>query len=182
MASLTDRQKAFVVEYLVDFNATQAAIRAGYSAKSATQMGSTLRARGAVAQAIQEAQAQRENRTRITADRVVAELAHIAFGDVRSVADWGPDGLVLRESSALSEAEAATVAEVYESVTRDGGTKKVKQHDKLKALDLLGRHLGMWEKREIPIDDGEITLVRIVVEDARAEEHSPHDSRTHTPE
>lgn len=73
----------------------------------------------------------------------------------------------MRESSELSDDEAATVAEVCETVTKDGGSKRVKQHDKIKALELLGRHLGMWDRRENTPDEAEITKIRVIVEDGR---------------
>ncbi len=101
---MTPRQRCFVEEYLVDLNATQAAKRAGYSAKSARTRGSKLLRNPAVAAAIESAQAKRAQRTRVSADRVVTELAKVAFGDPRRLFSWGPGGVELRESSELTEA------------------------------------------------------------------------------
>lgn len=95
MGGLTDKQKAFVAEYLVDLNATQAAIRAGYSSKTAARIAVELLNKTQVAAAIQQAQAQREKRTLITADRVLTELARIAFADARAVVEWGKVGLCI---------------------------------------------------------------------------------------
>lgn len=160
MRKLTPKQAAFVVEYLVDLNATQAAIRAGYSAKTAYRIGAELLHKTSVAEAIQKAQARREVRTEITQDQVVTELAKIAFGNVRDVMEWGPRGVTLKDSAALTEAQAAGVAEVSESVTKDGGSIKLKRHDKVKALELLGRHLGMFtDKVE---HSGELDIVALV--------------------
>lgn len=58
---------------------------------------------------------------------------------------WGPDGVIVKDSELLSEKVTATVAEISESTTLHGGSIKVKIHDKAKALELLGRHLGMWK-------------------------------------
>jgi len=141
---MTPRQHRFVEEYLVDLNATQAARRAGYSAKSAAGRGSRLLRSPAVAAAIEKAQDQRAARTQVSADRVVTELAKVAFGDPRRLFSWGPGGIELRESSELTEAEAALVSEVSETRTAAGGTRRVKLHCKMTALTALGRHLGLF--------------------------------------
>jgi phage terminase small subunit len=141
---MTPRQRRFVEEYLVDLNATQAATRAGYSARSAASRGSKLLRNPAVAGAIESAQAKRAQRTRVSADRVVTELAKVAFGDPRRLFSWGPGGVELRESSELTEAEAALVSEVSETRTAAGGTRRVKLHCKMTALTALGKHLGLF--------------------------------------
>ncbi len=141
---MTPRQRRFVEEYLVDLNATQAAKRAGYSPRSARQTGSELLRNPAVAAAIEKAQAKRAQRTRVSADRVVTELAKVAFGDPRRLVSWGPGGVELRESSELTEAEAALVSEVSETRTAAGGTRRVKLHCKMTALTALGKHLGLF--------------------------------------
>jgi phage terminase small subunit len=141
---MAPRQRRFVEEYLVDLNATQAAKRAGYSARSAASRGSKLLRNPAVAAAIEKAQAKRAQRTRVSADRVVTELAKVAFGDPRRLFSWGPGGVELRESSELTEAEAALVSEVSETRTAAGGTRRVKLHCKMTALTALGKHLGLF--------------------------------------
>src|SRR6478736_4951624 len=113
---LNDRQRRFVEQYLVDLNATQAAIRAGYSAATASEQASRLLANVKVAAAIAEAQAARSRRTEVTADRVVLELARVAFGDPRRVLSWGPGGVKLRPSDELTDEEAAIVAEASQTV------------------------------------------------------------------
>ena len=143
MPPLNERQARFVAEYLVDLNATQAAIRAGYSAATASQIGARLVANVKVAAAIAAAQAERSKRTKVTADRVVLELARVAFGDPRRVMSWGPEGVKLRPSAELTDEEAAIVAEASQTVTEAGGTIRLKVCDKLGALRLLAQHLGM---------------------------------------
>ena len=140
MPKLTDKQTAFVREYLVDLNATQAAIRAGYSERTASRIGPQLLGKNWVREAIEKAQAKRARRVEITADRVVAELAKIAFSDPRDLMEWGPDGVVLRPSAELSDDQAASVAEVAEN----NAGLRLKKHDKVKALELLGRHIGIF--------------------------------------
>lgn len=145
MHKLTPKQAQFVQEYLVDLNATQAALRAGYSEKTAKQQGARLLTKVDVQAALQEAMAAREERTEITQDRVIAELAKVAFGDRRKLMTWGPKGVELKDSGTLSDDAAAMVSEVSETETQFGGTIKLKTHDKVKALELLGRHLGIFD-------------------------------------
>lgn len=156
MAALTPKQQRFVAEYAVDLNATQAAIRAGYSEKTAKSIAQENLTKPDIASAIQELLDARADRTGVTQDRVIAELAAIAFSDVSDFASWGEDGeLQMLASADLSEEASAAIREVYSTTStvtfQDGGErstvyKKVKQHDKLKALELLGRHLGMFKK------------------------------------
>lgn len=150
MVKLTNKQAAFVAEYLVDLNATQAAIRAGYSKRTAYRIGAELLQKTSVSEAIAAGQAKRAQRVEITADRVVAELAKIAFADPRDLMEWGPDGVKLKASADLTEEQAASVAEVSETTTKDGGSLKLKKHDKVKALELLGKHLGIFEPEVRP--------------------------------
>ena len=152
--TLSPKQAAFVAEYLIDLNATQAAIRAGYSEKSAARISVELLNKTQVRKAIEKAQAKRTERTEITADRVVTELAKIAFADPRDLMEWGPNGLVLKDCRIIP----AAVAEVSEG--KDG--MKLKKLDKLKALELLGRHLGMFtDKVEM---SGDLDIAAIIME------------------
>src|SRR3954466_9694923 len=100
---LNDRQARFVAEYLVDLNATQAAIRAGYSPASARTQAADLLTNPNISAAIAEAQAARSRRTEVTADRVVLELARVAFGDPRRRTSGGPAGGNLRPSGGPAE-------------------------------------------------------------------------------
>lgn len=84
---LTHRQQRFVDEYLIDLNATQAAIRAGYSEKTAYSMGQRLLKNVEIQAAIQKAMQKRSQRVDITADRVLTELAKLAFFDIRKLLD-----------------------------------------------------------------------------------------------
>ena len=155
MRKLTPKQRRFVDEYLVDLNATQAAIRAGYSRKTAASIGEENLRKPEIQAAIQEAMKARQERTEVTQDSVVKELARIAFGDPRNVMTWGPGGVKLKASAELTDDEAAFVSEVSETTTEHGGSLKLKTNDKLKALELLGRHLGMFkEKVEVTGKDG----------------------------
>ena len=162
MPKLTDRRKEFVRQYLVDLNATKAAIRAGYSERTAYSVGQRLLKNVEIQRAVAAAQAKRARRVEITADRVVAELAKIAFSDPRDLMEWGPDGVVLRPSAELSDDQAASVAEVAEN----NAGLRLKKHDKVKALELLGRHIGIFTdkvKAEVSGPDGGPVASEIVV-------------------
>jgi phage terminase small subunit len=165
MAKLTAKQKIFVAEYLIDLNATQAAIRAKYSEKTAEQMGHQLLKKTLVQQAIREAMKNREQRTQITQDRVLNELSKIAFANGTDFASlvtgtkkkkvWNDetqeyDELDVEEqfvrfvdTDSLPPDKKAAVAAIKE--TRYG--MAVESHDKVKALELIGKHLGMFKEK-----------------------------------
>lgn len=163
---LNDKQRRFVEEYLIDLNATQAAIRAGYSAKTANRVGPRLLSNVGIAAAIAKAQEKRSARTGITQDRVLAELAKIGFADIRKAVRWGrnpgdvtsenadPNGLniypvSLVPSEEMDDDTAAAVAEV--SLTQTG--VKIKMYDKRAALVDIGKHLGMFDGKDGDDDD-----------------------------
>ena len=157
--SLTPKQQIFVEEYLVDRNATQAAIRAGYSEKTAHVIGQENLRKPAIASAVQAAMDERSERTQITADNVLNELAKIGFSDVRSL--FTPDGN-LKPVSDLDDSAAACLSSI-EITTRKarGGdddeieeVAKVRLWDKRAALVDLGKHLKLFtDKVEHTIAD-----------------------------
>ena len=145
---LTPRQAAFVTEYLVDLNAKQAAIRAGYAPGSAADRGWELLHRCPPVMArVKEAIEERERRTQIAADRVLKEIARIAFADIRHYLAEGPDkALVVRPLAQMSDDDVAALAEIRASgKTKD--LRRIKLHDKRAALELLARHLGLVGRR-----------------------------------
>lgn len=158
--ALNDKQQRFVEEYLIDLNATQAAIRAGYSEKSSGQMAHEMLKKHEIQEALSEAMKAREERTQITQDRVLAELAKIGFSDIRKVVKWGNTelrsteddgeelveayhGLRLVASDEIDDSTAAAISEISEG--REG--LKVKLHDKRASLVDIGRHLGMFKDK-----------------------------------
>lgn len=144
--NLTVKQRMFVEEYLIDLNATQAAIRAGYSAKTADQQGSRMLANVKVQQAISERMAERSKRTGVNQDRVVLELAKIAFVRMTDVVD--SNGRI-RSDAAPDDLSCIESIKYKESDNEYGGSveREVKIGSKLKALELLGKHLGMWNDK-----------------------------------
>lgn len=144
---LNPKQKQFVAEYLIDLNGKQAAIRAGYSPKTAEAQASRLLSHVKVAEAVAKAKATRAQRNEITADRVLQEMARIAFSDMRRFTTWGPDGVKLRDYEDLTDEEAAAVSEVSQTITEAGGSIKFKLHDKRAALVDLGKHIGLFTEK-----------------------------------
>lgn len=145
--SLNARQQRFVEEYLVDLNATQAAIRVGYSKKTAAEQASRLLTNVKIAEAVAEGRAKLSQRTGITQDRVLQEYARIAFSNMKEFAAFGPDGVKLKDLEDMDDDAARCVAEVSESTSKDGGSIRFKLHDKKGALDSIARHLGMFTDR-----------------------------------
>lgn len=143
---LTDKQQRFVDEYLIDLNATQAAIRAGYSVKTANEQGSQNLAKLSIQQAIAERMAERSRRTGVNQDRVVLELAKIAFVKMTDIVD--SEGNIKGDAA---EDDLACIESVkYKHSDTDTGCseeREVKIASKLKALELLGKHLGMWNDK-----------------------------------
>jgi len=162
---MTPKQEAFVREYLIDLNATQAAIRAGYSADTAGSQGHDLLKKPEIVASIANAQAKRSARTEITQDMVIRELAKIGFADMRKLLKWTGNqprmDLDAAEESGEVEISAANFIRLFDSdelddeivgaiseisQTRDGALK-VKLHDKQAALVNIGKHLGMFKER-----------------------------------
>lgn len=142
---MTEKQKRFVEEYLIDLNASQAAIRAGYSPKTA---GCRTMQVPAVRAAIDEAIAERSRRTGISQDRVVRELARVAFLDPADAIDL--DSGTVREDASREDTACIASVKVKNASTAKGGVsteREVRLCDKLRALELLGRHLGMFSDR-----------------------------------
>lgn len=163
--ALNEKQKRFCEEYIVDLNGTQAAIRAGYSAATANEQAARLLANVSVQDYIRELQEARSKRTEITADRVLRELAVVGLARI--------DDFVKVEEQTVTETlgmdeegEPITVTRTFKTVnvfetdnvdagkipaiasikqSRDG--IELKTHDKIKALELIGRHLGMWNDK-----------------------------------
>ncbi len=163
-AQLTPKQEAFVAQYLLDLNATQAAIRAGYSEKTATEQGSRLLTNVKVQEAIAKGREKTAAKLEITKERIVEELAKIGFSNMLDYMRAGTDGDPYLDFSNLTREQAAALAEVTVEDFKDGRGEdardvrriKFKLHDKKGALVDMAKMLGfMIEKHE---HSGEISL------------------------
>ncbi len=147
MAKLTPKQKTFCDEYLIDLNATQAAIRAGYSSDSAKEIGCENLTKPNIRAYIDKEIANRSKRTGINQDRVIRELARIAFVNANDVINM--DEATLKADA--SEDDTATIASVkvktIPTKEGEGVEREIRLADKLKALELLGKHLGMFKDK-----------------------------------
>jgi phage terminase small subunit len=144
---LNKKQKRFCQEYIIDLNATQAAIRAGYSEKTAGIQSFHLLKKPNIQSVIQKALENRSIRTQITQDRVLEELARIGFSCVDDYVEWGGSKYKLKESQELTDDQKAAISEVSVHKSKDGGSIKFKLYDKVSALEKIGRHLGMFNDK-----------------------------------
>ena len=145
--ALTEKQRRFVDEYLIDLNATQAAIRAGYSVKTAREQASQNLTKLNIQQAISEKMAERSKRTGVNQDRIVMELAKIAFVNAADVID--SDDATIKAGATADDTAAIQSVKVKVIPTKEGEgvEREIRLNDKLKALELLGKHLGMWNDK-----------------------------------
>lgn len=165
---LTNRQKVFIAEYLTDLDGTQAAIRAGYSKKSAYAIATENLKKPQIKAAIDEAIEERRKKLSVTAESVIAELALIGFADMSDfvkVSDGGAVQVIPLDE--LAESKSRIIKKIKEKRTiktlkgtkdqPDGemvldDTVEFELCDKVKSLELLSRHLGiLHDKQEVDV-------------------------------
>jgi phage terminase small subunit len=149
---LNERQAKFVKEYLLDLNATQAAIRAGYTEKSAFVTASRMLSNAKIQDAINKQVKARSERTDISQDRVLLEIARLAFNDPRKAFDDNNSLLPIKQwpDEVAACISSIKVNEMIVDGVAVGTTKEIKFWDKSKNLELAGRHLKMFtDKNEI---------------------------------
>jgi phage terminase small subunit len=159
MQRLTEKQKKFVNEYLIDLNATQAAIRAGYSKKTAAEQAVRLLRNVNVQTYLQKRQKELQKHISITPERVIDELAHIAFDDIKNYLSFrtektqvgqGDDGSPLLAYDTiidLKDSETIDTRNISEISKGRDGQFKFKLYCKDNALVQLGKHLGMFNDK-----------------------------------
>lgn len=169
---MNERQGRFVLEYLVDLNATQAAERAGYSKKTAHSIGHRLLSNVEIAAAIAKAQGERAHRTQVTVDRVLEELAVLSFsniwdyqiddsGHVVLAADAAPEAIravssIKRRRRVIPRKDDEDIVEIE---------TEIRLWDKPATLRLTGQHLGMYvEKREHKLTGGGVLAVPMPID------------------
>lgn len=161
---LTDKQQKFCEEYMIDLNATQAAIRAGYSEDTARAIGCENLTKPDIQSEVQRLMKERSERTKITADRVLNELAKLAFANIDDYITI-TDGLPSVDLSALTRDQAAAIVSFDIDTRHEGRTGaqpsstvekvKFKMADKGQNLERLGRHLKLFtDKHELTGEDG----------------------------
>jgi len=175
--SLTPKQQRFVAEYLIDLNATQAAVRAGYSEKTANEQGARLLANASVAEAVAKGKAGQLEKADISATRVLEEMRRLAFSDVRALFD--DKGRLRRPHEWTAEA-AASVAGF--EVT-DQRTLKVKVWDKSRNLEMLARHLALFKDKleltgNMTVSDDQLADIRRQLDELAARHAGGDPSQT----
>lgn len=170
---LTPQQERFCEEYLVDLCGRKAAIRASYAEKAAEAQASRMLKDPRIQRRIKELMAKRSKRVELDQDQVLKELARIGFSDVRRLFDEKGN---IKDPSKWPKSLARAIAsievdELYDYVdgrrVHIGQTKKVKFWPKVSALELLGKHLGMFSKTTV--DFGTETLEALVAGSRRKE-------------
>ncbi len=153
--TLSPQRQKFVSEYLVDFNAKHAAIRAGYSERTSQAQGSRLLTYAEVQEGISKALQDQQKRTAITADRVLAELGKIAFANVSDYVNTTAEGGRTIGEANLENCTRDQLAALSEISLDATGGLKIKAGDKVRALEKIGQHFGMWtNKVEVTGKDG----------------------------
>lgn len=158
---LNDKQRRFAQEYVVDLNATQAAIRAGYAPKSAAAQAHALLRNPKLTGLIGELKAKSAARLEITADRVLAELARVAFADIGAAFD---ESGALRPIHQIPEDTRRALSAIESDELREEGaavgmTRKVKLADKLRGLEILAKHLKLLNDAPDPAKLGNVTVI-----------------------
>ncbi len=138
---LNAKQKRFCEEYVIDLNGTQAAIRAGYSEKTANEQASALLAKLSIQNYIAKLQEKKAIRINLKADDVINEIRKIAFADIKDFASFDKDGVIFYSSDKV---DGTVISEVTSNRIGDKINMKFKLHDKMKALEMLGKHLRIF--------------------------------------
>ena len=157
---LTPKQARFVEEYLIDANGTQAAIRAGYSKRSAKVTASQNLSKTNIAAEIAKNRAARSVRTQITADDVVQRLHLLAYAELPSAAKWDADSVEVFDSEKLSPAARAAVR----SIKMGQYGPEIRFSDPAPYIRMLGEHTGLFEAGQ---QQQQLIQVNIVVDDKR---------------
>lgn len=172
---MTDKQKIFADEYLIDLNATRA-YRVAYPSvkkdETAAVNGSKMLRNTKVAKYIQDRMEERQERTEVTQDRVVQELAASAFAKATDYVEIRGGRVVIKDTSQLEDNQIRAIAGIKEGANGI----EIKLNDKEKALELLGRHLGMWNDKldiKTPAIDDSIKEMEAYFEQRKASGSGP---------
>ena len=178
---LTAKQSRFIDEYLLDLNASDAAIRAGYSPKTAAATGWENLRKPDIQIAVRERRQDIAQRNAVGADRVIEELCAIAFTKLSDIAPWDDRGPRLIPSDELENQVAAAVSSLKvkrrrevngkgeDAVVWEVEEREIKMHDKLGALDKLAKHLGLYPKDPTVYNDSRtLSLNGLNVEELKA--------------
>lgn len=154
MVKLTPKQVLFCKEYIKDFNASRAALAAGYSKQTAYAMGAENLKKPQIQGYINQITKKKVEKLDISAEKVIEEIAKIAFSNIDDLGQWDEDGVFkLKSSDEMSESAKAAINSINYSATKMGESLvktdlKITKESKLKALELLGKYTGAFNKDE----------------------------------
>lgn len=157
--NLNDKQVRFCREYVIDNNATQASIRAGYSKKTAHAIGEKLLRKVEVQSFINDLKQDLEKSTQISAQKVLLELSKIAFSNLGDYIYISDNEIMLKDWSKLTREQTAAVESVRK--TRDG--YQIKLYNKTNSLELLGNHFNLFGNEQGQLSDNEIEKLRQMI-------------------
>jgi len=186
---LIPKQLKFVEEYLTDRNAKQAAIRAGYSKRTAHSQGQRLLKRPDVKKAIEEAMAIASDRNGATVDRIVTELLAVGISDIGDILDFTGEKVRLREPHKIPDHARRAISSVKVKRRMEGMDRveiiEFKLWDKMAALDKLGRYRGMFvDRQEITGANGgplELLVAERIIDANDEGSTTTHDSKNDQP-
>ncbi|ODN40932.1 terminase small subunit [Piscirickettsia litoralis] len=154
MGKLSPKKERFVEEYLIDLNATQAAIRAGYSEKTANKQGPKLLVNVGIQEEIQK----RQEKLKIKAEEkqldVIQSYVEIARTSITDVLSWKDSKITIKDSDCIPPEIARCISEITEEKSKFGSKLKIKMYDRKSSLDSLARHFGLFNQKT----ETEITL------------------------
>lgn len=166
--NLTEKQEEFCFQYLIDFNATKAAIRAGYSKRTARQQGYENLKKPDIQRKISELKNERKEKYEITVEKTLREAAKIAYSNLREFLDFsGKEGLVsIEKLKKLHPDEFSCIQEIEKNPTLFGDKLKIKLFPKMQGIDLLFDYLGLKrnEGDSGGLDDEEIERYKDITE------------------
>lgn len=154
MVKLTAKQEMFCKEYLVDLNATQAAIRAGYSEKTAYAIGHENLSKPDIQENLSKLVKTRMDKFEINADKVLNEISNIAFSDLTDIVGLSNGVISVKDFNELTKEQRACISSAEQD---KDGMIKIKLYDKLSALEKLGKHLKLFtDKIQL---EGDINII-----------------------
>jgi phage terminase small subunit len=161
----SDQYRIFIDEYTTCWNLKKAAIKAGYDPKNATQTGYGILNRPEVRAEVERIIAEREESNKVHRLMIIEQLQKIATSDVKDFMTWNEDGTAFLNPD-LVDGEIIAELNIDDSkhISMDGEVnqktkKKLKLHDKMKALELLGKHVGLWNENYNVNLKAQVTIV-----------------------
>jgi phage terminase small subunit len=158
ISGLTAKQQRFVNEYVKDHHAGRACVRAGFSPSAASQYASKLLDNPTIQAAIKEAQDGQLARIGVSAERVMSELASIAFADVGDTCDWDGENLTIKSFASMKRRARRAIKSITITPGKDGNTVKLEMHDKMKAIDKLVKCLGLEQAMTAKLEVAGVSL------------------------